>query len=360
MQAIRRRQRLQDAAAICDTDVSQYSLIFASVRKYELDNLIILEEVVARVQISLQQQGRPVVQPPMEGCESVKDPIYLELLKMEFEEVDDTIYREARAVAEAMGLQFHEGPHKKDDRAMEKARLAYQGRYDLLKDLRRASIVCPNIATVCNVVEYVADFSKSGLQVVRIKNRFARNYDANKESAGYRDLQFNVLVPNTKLIWELQVHLKDVEALKSNLRDQSDRSGLSGHQRYVEFRTIRERIKEEELNGNRSSTSHMSAVVSGNNVAVEAPKIEEIEAPRVETVEAPKVEKKLQPQPSDATKSNELVAVEAELVRAKAEQHKDVPYLKALKSLITALTDISQKEADFTAKKTELEVGHLQ
>ena len=58
--------------------------------------------------------------------------------------------------------------------------------------------------------------------------------------------------------------------------------------------------------------------------------------------------------------SNPVVAVEAELARAKAEPHKDVPYLKALKSLITALTELSQKEADFTAKKTELEVGHLQ
>ena len=63
---------------------------------------------------------------------------------------------------------------------------------------------------------------------------------------------------------------------------------------------------------------------------------------------------------SDATKSKEVVAVEAELARAKAEPLKDVPYLKALKSLITALTELSQKEADFTAKKTELEVGHLQ
>ena len=63
---------------------------------------------------------------------------------------------------------------------------------------------------------------------------------------------------------------------------------------------------------------------------------------------------------SDATKSKEVVAVEAELALAKAEPHKDVPYLKALKSLITALTELSQKEADFTAKKTELEVGHLQ
>ena len=239
--------------------------------------LVMLLEAEPRVTICVKQQAYEVVQPPMEGCESATDPDYLELLKMEFEDVDDTIYCEARAAAELMSLEFHEGPHKKDNRAMEKARLAYQGRYDLLKDLRRASIVCPNIAAVCALVEYVADISKSGLQVVRIKNRFDRKYDANKESAGYRDLQFNVLVPNTQLIWELQVHLKDIEALKTKLRDQADGTGRTGHQRYVAFRTIMERIKDKEGHGSETSSTlsdtHASAAGGESNRAAEAPKI---------------------------------------------------------------------------------------
>ena len=348
LRAAKVKQELQNAIAICDDDIRSYSLIFEVVLKNQVNDLIRLEDSVTRVTISLKQQAYEVVQPSMEGCVSATNSDYLELLKMEFEDVDDIIYREARAAAEKMGLEFHQGPHKKDERAMEKARLAYQGRYDLLKDLRRASIVCPNIATVCALVEYIADISKSGLQVVRIKNRFARNYDANKESAGYRDLQFNVLVPNTQLIWELQIHLKDIEALKTTLRDQADGTGRTGHQRYVAFRTIMERIKDKEGHGSETSSTlpdtHASAAGGESNRAAEAPKI---------SIQQ-------QQQQEQQTKSKEIVAVEAELARAKAEPNKDVPYLKALKSLITALTELSQKEADFTAKKTELEVGHLQ
>ena len=275
---VRIEQELQNAIAICDDDIRSYSLIFEGVLKNQVNDLVQLEKVVARIDDSLEKQAYAVVQPPMDGCESATSADYLELLKMEFEDWDDTIYHEARAVAESMGLAFRVGPHKKNDRAMEKARLAYRGRYDLLKDLRRASIVCPDIATVCTLVEYIADISKSGLQVVRIKNRFARSYNANKESAGYRDLQFNVLVPKTQLIWELQVHLKDIEALKTKLRDQADPYGRTGHQRYVAFRTITERIKDKEEHASGTSRSspdtHVSAEGSGSNGAVEAPKID--------------------------------------------------------------------------------------
>ena len=56
IEAIKRRQKLQDAAAICDTDITQYTLIFEVVRKNEVDDLIKLEEVVSRVQEFLKQQ----------------------------------------------------------------------------------------------------------------------------------------------------------------------------------------------------------------------------------------------------------------------------------------------------------------
>jgi len=61
-------------------------------------------------------------------------------------------------------------------------------------------------------------------------------------SAGYRDLQLNIRIPNTELIWELQLHLESIEELKSNLCDDEDDTGRTGHQRYVAFRTIMERL----------------------------------------------------------------------------------------------------------------------
>ena len=81
-----------------------------------------------------------------------------------------------------------------------------------------------------------------GLEICRIKNRFDREYKAKELSAGYRDLQVNVRIPGTGLIWELQLHLETIMALNSQLCDAADASGRTGHQRYIGFRTIMERI----------------------------------------------------------------------------------------------------------------------
>ena len=56
---------------------------------------------------------KTVRQPPIEEAPDSKDGAYLELLKMEFEDVDERIFAEAAAAAAAQGLVFHPGPPKK-------------------------------------------------------------------------------------------------------------------------------------------------------------------------------------------------------------------------------------------------------
>ena len=46
----------------------------------------------------------------------------------------------------------------------------------------------------------------------------------------------------TELIWELQVHLEEIELMKTKLTTETDETGRTGHQRYVTFRAIRERL----------------------------------------------------------------------------------------------------------------------
>jgi len=158
---------------------------------------------------------------------------------MEFENQDGTIFADVQSVAEAQSLRFHAGPGKKDERALEKAKLAYADDYSRLKDLRRASIVCPNIHAISMLLLALI---AAGVDICRVKNRFDRKYNATLVSAGYRDLQLNVRIPGTGLIWELQLHLEAVEQLESRLCDEADETGRTGHQRYVAFRTIMERI----------------------------------------------------------------------------------------------------------------------
>ena len=82
-------------------------------------------------------------------------------------------------------------------KVMEKAQLAYSGNFAKLKDLRRASVVCPTIKEVTTFVKAVQDSTK--LTICRVKNRFDKSYDANL-SGGYRDLQLNI-VAEGGFIW---------------------------------------------------------------------------------------------------------------------------------------------------------------
>ena len=66
-----------------------------------------------------------------------------------------------------MAWRFVVAQHSK---VMEKTQLAYSGNYAKLKDLRRASVVCPTIKDVIRFVKAVQDGTT--LTICRIKNRF--------------------------------------------------------------------------------------------------------------------------------------------------------------------------------------------
>jgi hypothetical protein len=122
------------------------------------------------------------------------------ILPQEFEKYDHVLFRDAKMIAAKLNFKFHPGPPKKDERCIEKASLAYNEDQSHLKDLRRASIVCSTMADIVVLCQNLG----AGLKLLRVKNRFDRRYQATEQSAGYRDLQFNVQIPGTELVWELQ------------------------------------------------------------------------------------------------------------------------------------------------------------
>ena len=236
---MKKKAALADAGNICDVDIQNYALEWEKVLRTEVGSVVALELQVKKLESNM-PQGEPRQPNQIEGYNSTS-PEYLELLKMEFEERDHHIFEDSKAVASKRQFLFHEGPPKNDKRSLEKARLAYNNDFTRLKDLRRASIVGPSMA---GVVLLCQDLAVSNLQLLRVKNRFDRKYQA-EQSAGYRDLQFNVQVPGTGLVWELQVHLAAIEALKTKIRDEADATGRTGHMRYVAFRQIKERLEKQ-------------------------------------------------------------------------------------------------------------------
>lgn len=238
-----RKHKLSKACAICDTDIAEYTLIWEEVLRVEGAEISELETELESISARLPSDD-PQQPTTLNGISITTSAKYLLELNLAFGKIDGILFTDVQRVVASLEILFKIGPAKKDERCIEKAKLSYDFDYSKLRDLRRASIVCPDIATVRTVCTCLdADPS---VELLRVKNRFKRDYNAKNESAGYRDVQFNIKAvdPDTgiELVWELQVHLAAVEDLKRRLQGTADASSRTGHGRYVAFRTIVERL----------------------------------------------------------------------------------------------------------------------
>jgi len=241
---MRRKRHVADAIDICKADIAAYTQIWEDAQRAEPDQIVALEQAVAAIEPTL-LVDEPRQPASIGGHDDTTSAEYLFALMEAFKAVDDGVFGPVAAVADRLGLEWHEGPPKKDERCLEKAKLAYCDDYARLKDIRRGSMVCPTVGHIVEALQALHSDGATrpeGCQVLRVKNRFDRTYDAKMRSAGYRDVQLNVRVPGTALVAEVQLHLAAAEKLKSTLRDQADGIGRTGHQRYVSFRSIMERL----------------------------------------------------------------------------------------------------------------------
>ncbi len=123
---------------------------------------------------------------------------------------------------------------KSVDRSIEKISRCYQGNVALLVDVCRACMVLEDMDHIHKAMSLIADDPQ--LQIVRVKNRFSRDYKST-QSAGYRDVLVNLRISNTLTqkfglelhVCELQLSLKQFMILRNG----------EGHKRYVEYRNKR-------------------------------------------------------------------------------------------------------------------------
>ena len=234
-----RVRAIADAKAICNDDIRQYSLVWEEQVRLHAPDIAAVAAAVDAIEARL-PPGEPRQPANVMGETDTTSSDYLAALNIEFEDVEGGLYDAVRALAASMGFELRVGPAKRDERSSEKAQLAYGNDYARIKDLRRASVVGPDLASIARFVERLG--SDAAVTILRAKNRFQMTYNANERSAGYRDLQFNLQAPRTGLVWELQVHLAAIERLKTQLTASTDASGRTGHGRYKAYREIMERL----------------------------------------------------------------------------------------------------------------------
>ena len=191
---------------------------------------------------SVAGRGGSVRQPAFPDADE-RSGKYWTMLKLAYDangRTDRTV-RALRAVAASSGCKLVTGPMKKDGRALEKARLAYERDYSQIKDYFRVSLVADTVEALAAAAAALAA-PGSELRVLRVKNRLSRKYDADMLSAGYRDVQMVCTIPGaSKLLVEVQLHLRSFFEHNSKAGRETDAAGLTGHQRYIKWRERKER-----------------------------------------------------------------------------------------------------------------------
>lgn len=95
---------------------------------------------------------------------------------------------------------------KSEQRAKEKITTDLNGNVNKITDLARATIIAEDVAGLVSAYESISNQTK----IVGVKNRFK-----SPAASGYRDLNILVELPETKIIAEIQLHLAEIEKVKS-------------------------------------------------------------------------------------------------------------------------------------------------
>ena len=144
-----------------------------------------------------------------------------------------------RGAATAAGCEFDEAALKKDksnERLFQKAANCYGGNLAKVTDYKRRTLIAESFGSMENAIKQI----NRQLEIVRIKNRFDSDNKAAVETGGYRDAQLLVKIKGTELLLEVQLHIKGIHDLKTKVAGTKDANGQTGHERYIEFRNMKE------------------------------------------------------------------------------------------------------------------------
>ncbi|EKO3582773.1 RelA/SpoT domain-containing protein [Vibrio metschnikovii] len=95
---------------------------------------------------------------------------------------------------------------KSRSRALEKIALELNGQPERITDLARATIIADDVPSLVEAYEVLGREAR----IVKVKNRFKT-----PAASGYRDLNLLVELPKSKIIAEVQLHLKAIAEVKS-------------------------------------------------------------------------------------------------------------------------------------------------
>jgi hypothetical protein len=176
-----------------------------------------------------------LLQPSFEVPKEKKAQFML-VCRREFRQAMSKTDKALMVIATKANAIFKTGPIKTEERWIEKARISYGNELRRMTDIERRSFVCENFDDLTEVLQLI----DQEFHTIRIKNRFEAANSAAKDTAAYRDCQVLCYALGTKLMFEIQLHLECIHQLKDEIALKVGPDGRTGHQKYIEFRELKE------------------------------------------------------------------------------------------------------------------------
>lgn len=147
------------------------------------------------------------------------------------------LFRGCQMISTELGVEWRAGKLKKEQRIIEKA-LLRANRFDEIRDYARGCFIINELADMARLLHRIEGGDE--YTVVRVKNRFAEDYDP-LESSGYRDYQLLARLSDGYMV-EIQIIPRKMYEVKSELgcANATGETLLTGHDAYKEYRAIRE------------------------------------------------------------------------------------------------------------------------
>eukprot|EP00039_Didymoeca_costata_P003038 m.64722 g.64722 ORF g.64722 m.64722 type:complete len:1114 (+) comp11669_c0_seq3:164-3505(+) len=227
---------LQKATRVIAQDELKYRQTWADLllNKQHAEDLNILDKVEEGLS---DRMLRDVVAPRQPQLKGQQGPEYIASLQAMFGECLPTLDRVLKDICMKCNGEIVTCTNKGNDRIFEKAELCYNGDLTRITDIARRSFIFERFSSMANFLRISSQVDI--FEIVRIKNRFNyKKFKNVKDTGGYRDLQLIIRMKDTDLLVELQLHIQPIYEIK--IGGKVDESGLSGHDRYILFRSQKE------------------------------------------------------------------------------------------------------------------------
>lgn len=199
------------------------------------------DKVAAAADKEAKKRKIPIGQPKLGLNPKKEQARYIQKIASEFRKVMPGVHKTMTKIAYEANGSLKTAASKANsqegkERVMSKARTAYDNDVSRLTDMERLALIFGDFNDMQTALQKIM----SAYRLIRIKNRFAKANANAKDTAAYRDCQLLLQVPGSELQIEVQLHINVIHTLKDEVATKLGLDGRTGHDRYIEFRNLKE------------------------------------------------------------------------------------------------------------------------